>query len=167
VAVTAGTHGPGAVTRVRHRRQRMRGRGEGGQRRIRAEQATRMARGDTAWARAYGVWATGKRERKRAAVTIGSIRHDAVAPVHVELAPRRREAVAESGRRTGGVERGREQGPGHGGGVEGVQVVEKACGRGVLLSGWRIDGAWGEGGRRAIPPCLRLLYTSPCALPLP
>jgi hypothetical protein len=23
---------------------------------------------------------------------------------------------------------------------------------GGVLSGWRIDGAWGEGGRRATPP---------------
>jgi hypothetical protein len=44
--------------------------------------------------------------------------------VHVEQAPRRREAMARSGRRTAGVGRGGEPGPGHGGGVEGVQVVE-------------------------------------------
>jgi hypothetical protein len=73
-----------------------------------------------------GTWRVGKGERKSAAFT--SHRY---APVHVELAPRPREAVAVSGRRTGGVERGREQGPVHGGGVEGVQVVETACGRGV------------------------------------
>ncbi len=43
--------------------------------------------------------------------------------MHVELAPRRREAVAGSGRRAGAVGGG-ELGPGHIGGVEGVEVVE-------------------------------------------
>ncbi len=51
------------------------------------------------------------------------------APVHEEQAPRRREAVDKSGRWTGCVVRGGEQGPGHVGGVEGVQVVERSvCG---------------------------------------
>ena len=62
--------------------------------------------------------------------------------MHVELAPRRREAVAASGRRTGGVVRGGEEGPAHGCGAEGVQVVEVVCGRGVggkWVSGWRGD----------------------------
>jgi hypothetical protein len=77
-----------------------------------------------------GTWRVGRRERKREAVTSDPIRHGADAPVHVELAPRRREAVVVSGRRTVGVERGRKQGPGPGGGVEGVQVVESDCGRG-------------------------------------
>jgi hypothetical protein len=49
--------------------------------------------------------------------------------VHVQPPPSRREAVADSGRRTAGVVRGREQRPGHGGGVEGVEVVEKVCSR--------------------------------------
>ena len=50
------------------------------------------------------------------------------APVHVEQAPRRREAVSVSGRRMAGVVRDREQRPGHGGGVERVQVAKKVCG---------------------------------------
>ena len=62
--------------------------------------------------------------------TIISILVYAQPPVRVELPPRRREAVPASGGRTLGVVRGGEQGPGHGGGVEGVQVVEIACGRG-------------------------------------
>ncbi len=49
----------------------------------------------------------------------------AIAPEHVQQAPRWREAVAKSGRRAAGVVRGGEQGPGHGGGVKGVQVVEE------------------------------------------
>ncbi len=50
------------------------------------------------------------------------------AHVHVELAPRRREAVVAPGRRTGGVVHGGEHGPVHGGGVEDEQVVKEACG---------------------------------------
>ncbi len=46
--------------------------------------------------------------------------------MHVEQAPRRREAVAVSERRSEG---GGEQRPVHGGWVERVEVVEIACGR--------------------------------------
>jgi hypothetical protein len=56
-----------------------------------------------------------------------SLLTDAAATMRVELSPRRREAVPVSGGRPGPVRRGREQGPGHGGGVEGVEVVEGAC----------------------------------------
>jgi hypothetical protein len=86
------------------------------------------------------------------------------APMHVEPAPRRREAVAVSGRRAGGVVRGGEQGPGHGGGVERVQVVESAsaCKRKGFLTGdsdvvyrrdWQVGpgcaaGAGGASGQR-------------------
>ena len=56
------------------------------------------------------------------------------APVHVEQAPRRREAVAGSGERWGAGRGGGEVGPGHGGGVVDVQVAEiGACAR----RGWR------------------------------
>jgi hypothetical protein len=48
-----------------------------------------------------------------------------MAAMHVEPAPCRREAVAISGRRS--AARGQEQRPFHGGGVEGVEVVEMAC----------------------------------------
>ncbi len=64
-----------------------------------------------------------------------------IASVYVELAPRRREAVPASGRRTGGVDRGGQQGPVHGGGVEGVQVVEVACGWGGRGVEWA-KGRW-------------------------
>jgi hypothetical protein len=49
--------------------------------------------------------------------------------MHVELAPRRREAVFGSGSRTGAVGGG-ELGPGHIGDVEGVKVVERTWVRG-------------------------------------
>jgi hypothetical protein len=52
------------------------------------------------------------------------------APVHVELAPSRREAVPKSSRRRLAAARGgREQSPGHAGGVERVQVGESTCTR--------------------------------------
>jgi hypothetical protein len=57
--------------------------------------------------------------------------------VHVQQAPRRREAVGTSGRRTARVVCGGEQGPGHGGGVERVQVVEEACRHGGQKLGRR------------------------------
>ncbi len=50
--------------------------------------------------------------------------------MHIELAPSRREAVAGSGSRPAVGRSGREPRPGHGGGVERVQVVE-FCGRRV------------------------------------
>ena len=54
--------------------------------------------------------------------------------MHVEQAPRRREAVAGSGERWGAGRGGGEVGPGHGGGVVDVQVAEiGACAR----RGWR------------------------------
>jgi hypothetical protein len=50
------------------------------------------------------------------------------APVHVELATSRREAVPPSGRRRLRAARGgRKQMPDHAGGVERVQVVESPC----------------------------------------
>jgi hypothetical protein len=49
------------------------------------------------------------------------------APVHVELAPRRGEAVTESGRGRGAVAGSGEVCPGPGGGIVHVQVVEVAC----------------------------------------
>jgi hypothetical protein len=53
-----------------------------------------------------------------------------VAPVDVEQAPRRREAMEMSGRRGGGaVLCGPELRPDHGGGVERVQIVEIDCRR--------------------------------------
>ena len=55
----------------------------------------------------------------------------AVSPVHVELAPSRREAVAVSGGRRGAGRGGREVRPGHGDGVVDVQFAEQA---------WREDG---------------------------
>ncbi len=58
--------------------------------------------------------------------------------MHIQQAPRRREAVECSGRRTAGVVRGGEQGPGHGGGVERMQVVKILCRQG--------DRGRGEGG---------------------
>ncbi len=54
---------------------------------------------------------------------------DTAAPMHVELAPRRGEAVPISGGRPGLIPGGREQGPDHGYRVEGVQVVEGGCGQ--------------------------------------
>ncbi len=53
------------------------------------------------------------------------------APVHVQPAPRRREAVGASGRRTDAARCGGEHSPVHTGGIEGVEVVEnlKACRR--------------------------------------
>ncbi len=65
--------------------------------------------------------------------------------MHVEPTPRRREAVVGSGGRASGVARGGEQGPGHGGGVEGVQVVEEervVCRR----RGW----GWKRGGEQGM-----------------
>jgi hypothetical protein len=59
-------------------------------------------------------------------LTIASTAY-AHAPVHVQQAPRRREAVTSSGRRTAGVVCGREVGPDHCGEVERVQVVQVAC----------------------------------------
>ena len=50
------------------------------------------------------------------------------APVHVELAPRRREPVTLSRRRGCAGRCGGEVRPGHGGGVEDVKVPEVACG---------------------------------------
>ena len=57
-----------------------------------------------------------------------------LAPVNVEQAPRRREAVIRSWGRRGAGCGGGEVGPGHGGGVVDVQVAEVACaeGRGSL-----------------------------------
>jgi hypothetical protein len=52
---------------------------------------------------------------------------DAIAPVHVQQPPHRREAVPGSGLRPGAVVGDGQLRPGHGGGVEGVQVVEHAC----------------------------------------
>jgi hypothetical protein len=49
------------------------------------------------------------------------------APVHVELAPCRREAVTEPGRRRGAAEGGGEVCPGPGGRFVHVEVVEAAC----------------------------------------
>jgi hypothetical protein len=48
--------------------------------------------------------------------------------------------VAVSGRRAAGGVRGGEAGPGHGGGVESVQVVVKAA--------WRERGAAAQGDRK-------------------
>ena len=70
--------------------------------------------------------------------------------MHVELAARRREAVACSGRRPAVVRSGREQRPGHGGGVERVEVVENS----ENSSRWREGvgrcifclGQWGNWG---------------------
>ena len=56
-----------------------------------------------------------------------SFRHDAQSPVHVELAPRRREAVTISGRGRGAAEGGGEVCPGPGGRIVHVEVVEFAC----------------------------------------
>jgi hypothetical protein len=50
-----------------------------------------------------------------------------IAPVHVELAPRRREAVTLSGRRGRAGRCGGQVRPGHGGGVVDVQVMEVAA----------------------------------------
>jgi hypothetical protein len=47
--------------------------------------------------------------------------------MHVELAPRRREAVIDPGRRRGAAEGGGEVCPSPGGGIVHVQVVEVAC----------------------------------------
>ncbi len=58
-------------------------------------------------------------------ITCASITLLAKARMNVKLAPRRREAVSVSGRRAGAVGGG-EQGPGHGGDIEGVEVVEEA-----------------------------------------
>ncbi len=73
------------------------------------------------------------------------------APMHVEQAPLRREAVAVSGRRTAGVVRGGEQGPGHGGGVERVQVAESRCRQRKTAQGggMRVMGELSKVGRRA------------------
>ncbi len=49
-----------------------------------------------------------------------------VAPVHVELAPSRRETVSVSCGRSTSAANGSEVRPGHGGGVERVQVVKQA-----------------------------------------
>ncbi len=48
----------------------------------------------------------------------------AAAPMHVELAPRRREAVTKSDRRVGIADGDGNVRPGHDDGVEGVEVVE-------------------------------------------
>jgi hypothetical protein len=52
--------------------------------------------------------------------------------MHVELAPRRREAVPPPGSWPGATRSGREQGPGHVGWVERVEVVAIVC-RGQVL----------------------------------
>ena len=51
------------------------------------------------------------------------------APVHVELAPGRREAVIVSGRRRIARRRGGQVGPVHGDGVVDVQIPEVHCTR--------------------------------------
>ena len=55
--------------------------------------------------------------------------------MHVELAPRRREAVTIPGRGRGAAEGGGEVCPGPGGRIVHVQVVEVACGAGLLARG--------------------------------
>jgi hypothetical protein len=73
------------------------------------------------------------------------------APVHVEPPPRRREAVAISGRRTAGVVRGGEQGPVLGGRVEGMQVIELICRywgtAGVERGGAGVEATGGASGK--------------------
>jgi hypothetical protein len=61
---------------------------------------------------------------------------DTHAPVNVELAPRRREAVTPSGRRGRAGRYGGQVRPGHGGGVVHVQVLEGTpCGVGCIRRG--------------------------------
>jgi hypothetical protein len=65
--------------------------------------------------------------------------------MHIQLPPRRREAVVASGRRTAGAVCSQQLGPLHGGGVERVQVVE------ITWRGWggvNMMGGSDGGGRR-------------------
>jgi hypothetical protein len=76
-------------------------------------------------------------------ITCPYVHKIAHSPVYVDLALRRREAVTLSGSRTVETDvQGGEQGPGYGGGVEGVQVVEVADCRRRRVADWRLTAHW-------------------------
>ena len=90
------------------------------------------------------------------------------APVHVELAPRRREAVARSGDRPRSRQRSGEIHPGHGHRVVDVQVGEEACARRGIGTGPTLPSPSSSSSLAARPPVrLSMLDESGRAAPLP